>query len=99
MSSVIDQNYTAQAALVFGFVYGQAPSGGGRWVTVGTRGEIIPSSDGITWTPRFSPTANDLNGVAYGKGLFVAVGDNLPPNGTLLTSPDGLTWTRRPQFI
>jgi len=30
-------------------------------------------------------------GVAYGGGLFVAVGDN----GTILTSPDAATWTPR----
>jgi hypothetical protein len=29
--------------------------------------------------------------VAYGNGLFVAVG----PYGTILTSPDGVSWTRR----
>jgi hypothetical protein len=34
-------------------------------------------------------TDNTLNGVAYGKGSFVAVGDA----GTILTSPDGVTWT------
>jgi hypothetical protein len=34
---------------------------------------------------------NDLRGVAYGNGLFVAVGDR----GTILTSPDGVNWTER----
>jgi hypothetical protein len=32
-----------------------------------------------------------LNGVAYGDGLFVAVGDG----GLIVTSPDGVAWTRR----
>jgi len=32
-----------------------------------------------------------LLGIAYGKGLFVAVGIN----GTILTSKDGISWTRQ----
>jgi hypothetical protein len=35
------------------------------------------------------PQGNDLRGVTYGSGTFVAVGDS----GTILTSPDGVTWT------
>jgi hypothetical protein len=33
-----------------------------------------------------------LLGVAYGGGLFTAVGEN----GTVITSPDGVTWTQQP---
>lgn len=46
---------------------------------------------GQIWLSRTSGTANALNGVAYGAGLFVAVG----AAGTVLTSPDGITWTSR----
>ena len=43
-----------------------------------------------TWHPRSPlPTANTLNGVAYGNGRFVAVGDN----GTIVTSSNGVDWT------
>jgi hypothetical protein len=45
----------------------------------------------VSWTQRTSGTSNWLNGVAYGNGLFVAVGDG----GTILTSPDGVSWTQR----
>jgi phage terminase large subunit-like protein len=44
---------------------------------------------GTTWTVR--NLGNPLYGVAYGDGLFVAVGDR----GAILTSPDGVTWTPR----
>jgi hypothetical protein len=37
------------------------------------------------------PQGNDLNAVAYGNGLFVAVGDK----DTILTSSDGTHWTVR----
>ena len=40
------------------------------------------------WHVRTSGTTNELNGITYGKGTFVAVGDD-----TILTSPDGVTWT------
>jgi hypothetical protein len=51
------------------------------------------SGAGTTWTLRF-PGFNDLNGVTYGNGLFVAVGGS-PDSSTILTSPDGVTWTQR----
>jgi len=41
-----------------------------------------------TWTERTSGTTNALNGVTYGNGTFVAVGEV----GTILTSTDGVTW-------
>lgn len=43
------------------------------------------------WTEQTSGTSTDLNGVAYGQGLWVAVGDS----GMIRTSPDGVTWTVR----
>jgi hypothetical protein len=61
-------------------------SGGGS----GGGGGGSGSGAGTTWTLRF-PGFNDLNGVTYGNGLFVAVGEG----GTILTSPDGASWTRR----
>jgi hypothetical protein len=42
-----------------------------------------------------SGTSNELQDIAYGNGLFVAVGYN----GTVLTSPDGITWTSRTSGI
>lgn len=44
---------------------------------------------GDTWTSRASPSSWLLNGLAYGNGVFVAVGYNR----TILTSSDGLSWT------
>lgn len=43
------------------------------------------------WLARTSGTANNLKGVVFGAGLFVAVG----AAGTVITSPDGITWTSR----
>ena len=52
-------------------------------MAVGRGGAILTSPDGVTWTQRTSGTSRDLNGVAYGNGLFVAVGDF----GIIFTSP------------
>jgi photosystem II stability/assembly factor-like uncharacterized protein len=66
--------------------------GNGLFVAVGgDNGTILTSPDGTTWAKRNSGTSNDLYGLTYGNGLFVAVGDN----GTILTSPDGSTWAKR----
>ncbi len=43
------------------------------------------------WVVRTEEAGVLLYGVAYGEGLFVAVGEN----GFILTSPDGVTWTWR----
>ena len=45
----------------------------------------------IAWTTSFSGVNTNLNGVAFGNGVWVAVGDA----GTIITSPDGQTWTPR----
>jgi len=53
------------------------------------------SEAGATWTSRTSQ-GNPLFGVAYGNGLFVAVGSHPDPlsfASVILTSPDGVTWT------
>jgi len=46
---------------------------------------IAPAS---VWTERTAPELDTLISVAYGNGLFVAVGTNV-----IMTSPDGITWT------
>jgi len=67
---------------------------GGTLVAVGDGGTIVRSTNGTTWAPVTSGTTNNLAGVAYGGGKFVAVG-YAGGNGTctVLTSTDGSTWT------
>jgi hypothetical protein len=51
----------------------------------------------VNWTERTSRTtgtSNQLFGVAYGNGTFVAVGGFFFAN-IILTSPDGVNWTER----
>jgi hypothetical protein len=43
------------------------------------------------WTSRLSGTSADMNSVAYGSNIFVAVGSSL----TILSSPDAIIWTKR----
>lgn len=62
-------------------------------VAVGTAGVLYSSTDsGTTWASRTSGFGtNAIWHVAFGNGLFVAVG----ANGTITTSTDGVTWTAR----
>jgi hypothetical protein len=64
-----------------------AASGNGIYVAVGEDGFIMRSIDGTTWTIVSSVVGDDLWDVAYGNGVFVAVGGN-----TVFVSDDGLTW-------
>jgi hypothetical protein len=56
----------------------------------------VNNSNFETGLPGFSDTApsntNPLSGIAFGNGIFVAVGGG----GTVLTSTDAFTWTSRP---
>jgi hypothetical protein len=56
---------------------------------------VATSTDGITWTNRYAPDNVALTGVAYGGGIFVALGNGGTGNRTI-TSTDGITWTSRP---
>lgn len=66
--------------------------GAGTYVAVGNAGAIYSNTNAqVTgaWAPQTSGTSQDLYGVSYVNGQFIAVG----AQGTLLTSPDGITWT------
>lgn len=67
-----------------------------KYVAVGAGGKILVS-DGvfyengeINWVERPPGTGQDLMGVAWGAGKFVAVGEG----GTILTSSGGSAWVR-----
>jgi photosystem II stability/assembly factor-like uncharacterized protein len=71
---------------------GLAHDGSGLFCSVGNKGFIITSQDGITWIRRYSGTTTRLWDVYNnGNNLWVAVGDS----GLILSSPDGITWTQR----
>lgn len=62
---------------------------GSMYVSVGT-GVIMTSADRESWTKiSLSTETDDLWGVDYWNGLFVAVGIS----GRVYTSPDGITWS------
>src|SRR5262249_16042044 len=63
--------------------------GSGKFVTVGDRGLIYTSVDGITWDDGKRTTTNMLHKVVFANGRFLAVGDN----GAIVVSPDGNAWT------
>jgi len=67
---------------------------GGRFVVVGSKGSVYVSEDGEHWRRVYQvPGENNLQGVIFAQGKFVAVGWTSPttPSGVFL-SEDGLTW-------
>ena len=79
--------------------------GNGRFVALSSANTVpneLDSSDALTWNTMTGPPGAPVqsgraiengqwNGVAYGDGLFVAVG----ADGVVSTSSDGVTWARR----
>ncbi len=63
------------------------------WLCLALAGFFTPAfvSAQDAWAQAVSPTTQELWGVTYGAGQFVAVGRA----GTILTSPDGRQWTAR----
>lgn len=86
-------NWLARTAIVNPpAMHALAYAAGPVYIAVGDGGAIYRNTTGGmtgAWTAVSSGTVQDLYGVSYVNGLFVAVG----AAGTLLTSPDGLTWT------
>jgi hypothetical protein len=71
--------------------------GGGQFVAVGGGGAIATSPDGINWTARTSGVTTDFTGIAYGNGLYVAVGTwYVNPTHPVVVSSDGINWTAVP---
>jgi photosystem II stability/assembly factor-like uncharacterized protein len=66
---------------------------GNAFVAVGNQGTIVYCNNAVgngPWLVANSvPTTNNLNGVRYANGKWVAVGDA----GTIITSTDGSNWT------
>lgn len=72
--------------------------GRGRWLAVATRGEVITSSDGKTWSiasrlvdaegDRISPWS-----VTFGNDVFVVQGETVGGTPFSWATADGLTWT------
>lgn len=71
-------------------------SGNGQFVAVGENGNIISSPDGTNWTSRQIGTAINFNSIAYGNGLFVAVGLDVIDSyvhGAIYVSTNAIDWT------
>lgn len=76
--------------------------GANGFIAVGAAGSpsepvVWTSPDGTAWTAQDVsslnlPNGNWLQGVTYGKGLYVAVGGNYNTN-TVVTSTNGVDWT------
>lgn len=52
---------------------------GTRFVALGAAGTVLTSSDGTTWTAATAiavPSGTVMHAIAYGNGVYVAVGDN-----------------------
>jgi hypothetical protein len=63
--------------------------GGRTWVTGGSGGIVLSSSDLRRWDEHSIGSDGDIFAIAYGAGRFVAVTDI----GGIATSVDGVTWT------
>jgi hypothetical protein len=68
--------------------------GNNQFVVVGY-GTILTSQDGINWTAQSPTNPDDLRGITYSNGLFVAAGTADAGRGSIITSTNGTTWTRR----
>lgn len=64
----------------------------GSFMMLSDRGYVATSTDGITWSVTRPSTGMYWRSLAYGNGIYVAVGLN---EGWIMTSSDGKTWTKK----
>lgn len=70
--------------------------GASLFVAASLQGYVLTSPDAINWTPQNSGTTKTLWGLAYGNGVYVAVGEA----GTLLVSTNaGVDWVDRSSAV
>lgn len=69
-----------------------ATYGGGLLVATSAGGELLISTDGVTWTTIDTPARAWLQSVTWTGSMFVAVGFRVGISATVLTSSDGFTW-------
>ncbi|RKP47897.1 hypothetical protein D7Z26_22040 [Cohnella endophytica] len=73
--------------------------GDNQFVALGSNGELLTSPDGKDWTAKTTVGNNDvyLSAIAYGNGVYAAVGSSTMGNGAVLyTSVDGGNqWTKK----
>lgn len=72
------------------FLYGVVWSGS-QFVAVGDTGTILTSSNGLTWMPRTSGSADRLQSIAWSGSKYAVVGGW---GGNVLLSTDGITWSK-----
>ncbi len=63
-----------------------------QFVAVGSTGKISTSPTGATWTARTSTTTSELKCVAFGGGVWAALG--AAGNFVCTSTDNGVTWTR-----
>ncbi|MEI2725481.1 MAG: immunoglobulin domain-containing protein [Verrucomicrobiota bacterium] len=91
----ISRRTPAPTTAAIGSLYSVA-QGNGRFVVVGITNRLV-TTNLVNWTAGAPDYINSENtaphayGVAFGQGLFVAVGNN----GMIETSVDGIAWKRR----
>lgn len=105
MKKICQRPFTGVALLIVLaelFALQTATSGADHWVAVGYGGRRMVSTDGIKWditaqwAEKGGDDSNNLMGLAYGHGKFVAVGgggwSKDTQAGHILVSPDGRDW-------
>lgn len=71
-----------------------AYNGSNQYVAAGNNGVILTSSDGQSWTGRYSGVTAIFDKVQYLNGNYIALGGS-GQYTNLLTSSDGVSWTSR----
>lgn len=85
--------WTGRTANITATIIGIAASGT-RLIITGTAGGFASSEDGLTYTSRTNNNAT-LNGIAYGAGVYVSVGNAVNGSGYIATIDGAGTVTRR----
>ncbi|MEK0314842.1 S-layer homology domain-containing protein [Cohnella sp. 56] len=91
MTSSDLRHWTVRLNTVSGVSFSSIAYSGQKYVAVGKGGKIYTSLDAYSWSPATPVTTEDLSGVDYVNGRFMAGSTK----GTYLTSTDGSVWVKK----
>ena len=78
--------------------YAGMAQGGGTYVVAGSEGRYLRSTDGQAWNAATFAEPDELAGIAFLDGEFVAIGQNDTGASVIYTSDDGQDWTRTESY-
>lgn len=94
-SSVSSFGATKTTGVLVNSSWQRVKYGNSRWIAINSAGKYAMSTDLVTWAEGALASGGNYSGLAYGNGIFCAVGYSAAKS---FTTTDGITWSTSGTF-